>query len=108
MTPIERQNILYTRILYFNFRLRELELAATPEQKQEILRLFKLESEPIIENQSEYIIKTIQGLLVDEKFSSFLNIRKGKVMITTLVLFKFLLMCVVDVNFEVIAIPNTG
>lgn len=83
-------------------------MAPTPEQKQEILRLFKLESEPIVENQYEYIIKAVQGLLAEDKFSSFLNIRKGKVTITTLILFNFLLMRVVDVSFEVIAIPTTG
>lgn len=64
---------------FFVCRLRELELAPTPEQKQEILKQFKLESEPVIENKYDYIIKALQGLLAEDKFSSFLNIRKGKV-----------------------------
>lgn len=65
-------------------RLRELEQAPTPEQKQEVLRLFKLESEPIVENQYEYIVKIVNGLLQDDKFSSFLNIRKGKMLLLRL------------------------
>lgn len=60
-------------------RLRELEQATTPEQKQEVLRLFKLESEPVVENQLEYITKLCNGFLQDDKFASYLNIRKGKV-----------------------------
>lgn len=70
--------------LNFLHRLRELELAPTPEQKQEILKQFKLESEPIVENKYDYIIKAIQGLLADDKFSSFLNIRKGKMLLLRL------------------------
>lgn len=66
-----------------------MELAPTPEQKQEILRLFKLESEPIVENQYDYIFKAVQGLLAEDKFSSFLNIRKGKVTFTT-----FFVLCI--------------
>ncbi|KAJ8926194.1 hypothetical protein NQ314_021450 [Rhamnusium bicolor] len=64
--------------------LRELELAPTPEQKQEVLRLFKLESEPIVENQYDYIIKIVLGLVQEDKFSSFLNIRKGKMLVLRL------------------------
>lgn len=65
--------------MLFYYRLRELELAPTPEQKQDILKLFKQESEPVVENQYEFIIKVTQGLLAEDKFSSFMNIRKGKV-----------------------------
>lgn len=65
--------------IFFLFRLRELELAPTPEQKQEILKQFKKESEPIVENKYDHINKAIQGLLAEDKFCSFLNIRKGKV-----------------------------
>ena len=63
----------------FPIRLKELEQATTQEQKQEVLRLFKLESEPIVENQYDYIVKIVSGLLQDDKFFSYLNIRKGKV-----------------------------
>lgn len=76
----------------FSLRLRELELAPTPEQKQEVLRLFKLESEPVVEHQYDYLIKLLQGLLQEEKFSSFLNIRKGKVIFST---YKFVILLVI-------------
>ncbi|ENN77655.1 hypothetical protein YQE_05949, partial [Dendroctonus ponderosae] len=60
-------------------RLRELEQAPTPEQKQEVLRLFKQEAnEPITENKLDYILKICSGFFQEEKISSFLNIRKGK------------------------------
>lgn len=65
-------------------RLRELEQAPTPEQKQEVLRLFKLESEPVEEHQYDYIVKIVNGWLQDEKFASFLNIRKGKILLLRL------------------------
>ncbi|XP_050315635.1 protein PAT1 homolog 1 [Anthonomus grandis grandis] len=65
-------------------RLKELEQATTTEQKQEVLRWFQLESEPIVENQTEYIIKICNGFVQDEKFSSFLNIRKGKMLLLRL------------------------
>ncbi|KAJ8981860.1 hypothetical protein NQ317_008207 [Molorchus minor] len=82
--PLYISNVEKLREIKQKQRLRELEMAPTPEQKQEILRLFKLESEPIVENQYDYIIKIIQGLLQEEKFSSFLNIRKGKMLILRL------------------------
>lgn len=63
----------------FFFRLRELELAPTPEQKREVLRLFKLESELVVEHQYDYIVKIIQGFLREDRITNFLNIRKGKV-----------------------------
>lgn len=63
-----------------NCRLRELEQAPTPEQKQEVLRLFKQEAnEPITENKLDYIQKICTGFFQEEKIASFLNIRKGKV-----------------------------
>ncbi|CAG9770202.1 unnamed protein product [Ceutorhynchus assimilis] len=65
-------------------RLRELEQAPTPEQKQEILKLFKLESEPIVENQHDYIVKICNGFVQEDKFASFLNIRKGKMLLLRL------------------------
>ncbi|KAF7266171.1 hypothetical protein GWI33_020454 [Rhynchophorus ferrugineus] len=65
-------------------RLRELEQAPTPEQKQEVLRLFKLESEPVVESQHDYIMKIINCWLQEEKFVSFLNIRKGKMLLLRL------------------------
>ncbi|KAL1502533.1 hypothetical protein ABEB36_007664 [Hypothenemus hampei] len=65
-------------------RLRELEQASTSEQKQEVLRLFKLESEPVVENQLDYINKICCGFVQDDKFSNFLNIRKGKMLLLRL------------------------
>nr|CAH7719308.1 unnamed protein product [Callosobruchus chinensis] len=82
--PLYVTNMEKLREIKQKQRLRELELAPTPEQKQEVLRLFKLESEPIVENHEEYISKILQGLLQDDKFSSFLNIRKGKMLILRL------------------------
>lgn len=60
-------------------RLRELDLAPTPEEKQEILRLMQQESEPVDEDPDEFLLKVINGFLRDDKCCSFLNIRKGKV-----------------------------
>lgn len=91
-------------------RLRELEQATTPEQKQEVLRLFKLESEPVVENQLDYITKLCNGFLQDDKFSSYLNIRKGKVKkkpfdrLTILVQYLFF----TDVTVTVIASVSRG
>ncbi|XP_019759259.1 protein PAT1 homolog 1 [Dendroctonus ponderosae] len=66
-------------------RLRELEQAPTPEQKQEVLRLFKQEAnEPITENKLDYILKICSGFFQEEKISSFLNIRKGKMFLLRL------------------------
>ncbi|CAH1118392.1 unnamed protein product [Phaedon cochleariae] len=84
--PLYISNMEKLREIKQKQRLRELELAPTPEQKQEILKLFKLESEPIIENQYEYIMKIVHGLFQEEKFCSFLNIRKGKMLILRLLL----------------------
>ncbi|KAJ8956123.1 hypothetical protein NQ318_016578 [Aromia moschata] len=82
--PLYISNMEKLREIKQKQRLRELELAPTPEQKQEVLRLFKLESEPVVENQYDYIIKLVQGLLQEDKFSSFLNIRKGKMLVLRL------------------------
>nr|XP_023024721.1 protein PAT1 homolog 1 [Leptinotarsa decemlineata] len=82
--PLYISNMEKLREMKQKQRLKELEVAPTPEQKQEILRLFKLESEPIVENQYDYIVKIIHGLLQDEKFNSFFNIRKGKMLVLRL------------------------
>ncbi|EFA05066.2 protein PAT1 homolog 1 [Tribolium castaneum] len=65
-------------------RLRELDLAPTPEQKQEVLKLLKQDSEPVVENPHDYIVKIVNGLLQEDKFASFLNIRKGKMLLLRL------------------------
>ncbi|XP_044260378.1 protein PAT1 homolog 1 [Tribolium madens] len=65
-------------------RLRELDLAPTPEQKQEVLKLLKQDSVPVVENPHDYIVKIVNGLLQEEKFASFLNIRKGKMLLLRL------------------------
>ncbi|KAJ8916062.1 hypothetical protein NQ315_010930 [Exocentrus adspersus] len=82
--PLYISNMEKLREIKQKQRLRELELAPTPEQKQEVLRLFKLESEPVVENQNDYIVKMTQGLLQEDKFCSFLNIRKGKMLVLRL------------------------
>ncbi|CAH0548821.1 unnamed protein product [Brassicogethes aeneus] len=79
--PLAISNMEKLREIRQKQRLRELELAPTPEQKQEILQIFKKESEPIVENQIDYIIKIANGLLHEEKLTSFLNIRKGKMLL---------------------------
>lgn len=60
-------------------RLKELEAAQTAEQKQEVLALLREESAPTIEDQNDYFMKIVKGLLQDEKFNSFFNFSKGKV-----------------------------
>lgn len=60
-------------------RLRELDLASTPEQKQEILKALREESRPLSENPHDYLLKVVNGLFQDDKYISFLSIRKGKV-----------------------------
>lgn len=62
-------------------RLRELEAAPTSEQKQEVLKLLQQESIPVVERPQDYFTKVVNGLLQDEKYSSFLNIRKGKMLL---------------------------
>jgi DNA topoisomerase 2-associated protein PAT1 len=82
--PLAISNMDKLREIKQKQRLRELDLAPTPEQKQEVLRLLKQDSEPVIENPHDYIVKIVNGLLQDEKFSSFLNIRKGKMLLLRL------------------------
>lgn len=60
-------------------RLKELEAAPTPEQKQEILKLLQQESVPVVEDQRDYLVKIVNGLLQDDKFASYFNYSKGKV-----------------------------
>lgn len=62
-------------------RLRELDVASTTEQKQEILKALKQESEPLTENPQDYLVKVISGLFQEEKYVSFLSIRKGKMLL---------------------------
>lgn len=60
-------------------RLREIEAAPTPEQKQEILKLLTQESLAVPENQEDLLNKIVNALLQDDKLASFVGIRKGKV-----------------------------
>ncbi|XP_057670129.1 protein PAT1 homolog 1 [Diorhabda carinulata] len=82
--PLYISNMDKLREIKQKQRLRELDLAPTPEQKREVLRLFKLESEIVIEHQYDYIMKITQGLLQEDKISSYLNIRKGKMLLLRL------------------------
>lgn len=60
-------------------RLRELEAAQTQEQKQEVLKLLQQESLPVVEDQKDYLMKIVNGLLQEDKFASYFNFSKGKV-----------------------------
>lgn len=60
-------------------RLRELDLASTSEQKQEILKCLRQESTALNENVQDYLLKVITGLFQEDKYVNFLGIRKGKV-----------------------------
>lgn len=60
-------------------RLRELEAAQTQEQKQEVLKLLQQESVPVVEDQKDYLVKIVNGLLQEDKFASYFNFSKGKV-----------------------------
>lgn len=65
-------------------RLREMESAATPEAKQELLRLLQAESTPQRDNPVDYLLRIMAGLLQEDKFASFMNIRKGKMLLLRL------------------------
>lgn len=65
-------------------RLREIEAAPTPEQKQEVLKLLQQESMAVVENQQDLLNKILHALLQDEKLSSFVGIRKGKMLLLRL------------------------
>lgn len=65
-------------------RIRELENATTVEQKHEILELVKKENEDVVENPLDYMQKIVNTLLQEEKFTSFMNIRKGKILLLRL------------------------
>ncbi|XP_063929726.1 protein PAT1 homolog 1 [Zophobas morio] len=82
--PLAISNMDKLREIKQKQRLRELDLAPTPEQKQEVLKLLKQDSEPIVENPLDYIVKIVNALLHEDKFSSFLNIRKGKMLLLRL------------------------
>lgn len=79
--PTALTNMEKLRELKQKQRLRELEAAPTPEQKQEVLKLLQQESIPVVENPHDYFSKVVNGLMQDEKYSSFLNIRKGKMLL---------------------------
>lgn len=84
VNPLAISNLKTLRDIKQKQRLKELEAAETAEQKQEILELVKKESEPILENPNDFIMKVVAGLLQDEKFNSFFNIRKGKLLVLRL------------------------
>lgn len=65
-------------------RLREIEAAPTPEQKQEVLKLLQQESMAVVEKQEDLLNKIISSLLQDEKLISFVGIRKGKMLLLRL------------------------
>lgn len=77
--PLAQSDMEKLREMKQKQRLKELEAAQTAEQKQEVLKLLRQESKPPAENQHDYFVKILKGLLVDEKFASFFNFSKGKV-----------------------------
>lgn len=79
--PLAMKNVETLRELKQKQRLRELDAAPTPDQKQEVLRLLRAESEPPTESPVIYVARVVQGLLQDDKVNSFLNIRKGKMLL---------------------------
>ncbi|KAL3271461.1 hypothetical protein HHI36_021947 [Cryptolaemus montrouzieri] len=79
--PVAIHNLKILRDIKQKQRLRELEAASTPEQKQEVLELVKKESEPVVENPHDYMQKILASLLQEDKFTSFMNIRKGKMLL---------------------------
>lgn len=79
--PTAITNLDKLRELKQKQRLRELEAAPTPEHKQEVLKLLQQESVPVIEHPQDYFTKVVNGLIQDEKYASFLNIRKGKMLL---------------------------
>lgn len=76
--PLAISNMEKLREIKQKQRLRELEVAPTAEQKQEVLRQLKLDSEPTNEQPHDYIAKIVAAWLQDDKFASYLAIRKGK------------------------------
>ncbi|GLV36973.1 Protein associated with topo II related - 1 [Carabus blaptoides fortunei] len=62
-------------------RLREMDAAPTPEQKQEVLKLLQQESLAPPDNQAELLARIVSVLLQDDKLASFAGIRKGKMLL---------------------------
>ncbi|GJQ81911.1 putative deadenylation-dependent decapping of nuclear-transcribed mRNA [Trypoxylus dichotomus] len=79
--PTALLNMAKLRELKQKQRLREIEAAPTSEQKQEVFKLLQQESIPVIENPHDYFSRVVNGLIQDEKYSSFFNIRKGKMLL---------------------------
>nr|XP_022906854.1 protein PAT1 homolog 1-like [Onthophagus taurus] len=76
--PVAITNTEKLRELKQKQRLRELEAAQTPEQKQEVFKLLQKESVPVEENPNDYLMKLVTGLSQDDKFIAFFSVRKGK------------------------------
>lgn len=79
--PLYKSNMVKLCEIKQKQRLRELDLASTPEQKLEILRCLQQESAPFMENSRDYLLKVINGLFQEDKYSNFLSIRKGKMLL---------------------------
>ncbi|XP_044762800.1 protein PAT1 homolog 1 [Coccinella septempunctata] len=82
--PMAISNLKTLKEIKLKQRIRELENATTPEQKREILELVKKDSETVVENPHDYMQKIVNGLLQEDKFASFMNIRKGKMLLLRL------------------------
>ncbi|KAF5301066.1 hypothetical protein FQA39_LY10885 [Lamprigera yunnana] len=79
--PMYKSNMVKLCEIKQKQRLRELDMASTPEQKQEILKCLQQESAPLNENSRDYLTKVISGLFQEDKYSNFLGIRKGKMLL---------------------------
>lgn len=82
--PLALYDLEKLRELKQKQRLKELEAAQTAEQKQEVLALLREESRPQEEDQNEYFLRILKGLLQEEKFNSFFNFNKGKTLVLRL------------------------
>ncbi|GJQ78886.1 putative deadenylation-dependent decapping of nuclear-transcribed mRNA [Trypoxylus dichotomus] len=67
-----------------------LEKASTPEPKQKVLKLLQQRSMPVLENTHD-CWRMVRGLIQDEKYSNFFNMRRGK-----MILLRILLLTSVD------------
>lgn len=79
--PLYKSNIVKLCEIKQKQRLRELDMASTSEQKQEILKCLRQESAPLVENCHDHLVKVLNGLFQEDKYANFLGIRKGKMLL---------------------------
>lgn len=79
--PLYKSNMVKLCEIKQKQRLRELDVASTSEQKQEILKCLQQESAPLMENCHDHLLKVLNGLFQEDKYANFLGIRKGKILL---------------------------